>query len=135
MTRSLLEVFAEQRGLRLGIVTKSTLIERDNDLLVRIAQRNRLTLHVTITTRDAQLARILEPRAPRPDMRFRTVERLRAAGLRIGLLFVSGEERDSAGAKAAWIHSGLMSSCMPFTAPADTRAPARSAGSASMPAA
>ncbi len=86
VTRSLLEVFAEQRGLRLGIVTKSTLIERDIDLLERIAQRNRLTLHVTITTRDAHLARILEPRAPRPDLRFRTVERLRAAGLRVGVL-------------------------------------------------
>jgi DNA repair photolyase len=86
VTRSLLEVFAEQQGLKLGIVTKSTLIERDIDLLTRIAQRNRLTLHLTITTPDAQLARILEPRAPRPDLRFRTVERLRAEGLRVGIL-------------------------------------------------
>ncbi|HEX4311469.1 MAG TPA: radical SAM protein [Acidobacteriaceae bacterium] len=86
VTRSLLEVFAEEQGLRLGIVTKSTLIERDIDLLVRIASRNRLSLHLTITTPDARLARILEPRAPRPDLRFRTVERLRAAGLRVGIL-------------------------------------------------
>ena len=86
VTRSLLEVFAEQRGMRLGIVTKSTLVERDIDLLVRIASRNRLTVCLTITTPDAKLARILEPRAPRPDLRFRTVERLRAAGLRVGVL-------------------------------------------------
>jgi DNA repair photolyase len=86
VTRSLLEVFAERQGLRLGIVTKSTLIERDIDLLVQIARQNRLTLHLTITTPDAKLARILEPRAPRPDLRFRTVERLRAAGLRVGIL-------------------------------------------------
>ena len=86
VTRSLLEVLAEQEGLRLGIVTKSTLIERDVDLLTRIAQRNRLTLHLTITTPDAKLARILEPRAPRPDLRFRTVQRLSAAGLRVGIL-------------------------------------------------
>jgi DNA repair photolyase len=86
VTRSLLEVFAEQQGLRLGIVTKATLIERDIDLLVRIAGRNRLTLHLTITTPDAKLARILEPRAPSPDLRFRTAERLRAAGLRVGIL-------------------------------------------------
>ena len=33
ITRSLLEVFAERRGFELGIVTKSTLIERDIDLL------------------------------------------------------------------------------------------------------
>jgi DNA repair photolyase len=86
VTRSLLEVFAQQQGLRLGIVTKSTLIERDIDLLVRIAARNRLTLHLTITTPDPKLARILEPRAPRPDLRFRSVARLRAAGLRTGIL-------------------------------------------------
>lgn len=86
VTRSLLEVFAEHSGLRLGIVTKSTLIERDMDLLSRIAVRNRLTVCLTITTADAKLARILEPRAPRPDLRFRTVARLGAAGLRVGVL-------------------------------------------------
>ncbi len=86
VTRSLLEVLAERTGLTLGIVTKSTLIERDVDLLVRIAERNRLTVCLTITTPDARLARILEPRAPRPDLRFQTVERLRQAGLRVGVL-------------------------------------------------
>ncbi len=39
ITRSLLEVFARQSGLRLGIVTKSKLIERDIDLLTEIARR------------------------------------------------------------------------------------------------
>ena len=85
-TRSILEVFAGERGLDLGIVTKSTLIERDIDILQRIAERNHLTLHITITTPDARLARILEPRAPRPDLRFRTVRRLREAGLRTGVM-------------------------------------------------
>jgi DNA repair photolyase len=86
VTRSLLEVLAEQQGLRLGIVTKSTLVERDIDLLTQIAARNRLSVALTITTPDAQLARVLEPRAPRPDLRFRTVERLRAAGVKAGIL-------------------------------------------------
>ena len=86
VTRSLLEVFARKSGLGLGIITKSTLIERDIDLLREIASRNRLSLHITITTPDAQLARMLEPRAPRPDLRFRTVARLRAAGLRVGVM-------------------------------------------------
>lgn len=86
VTRSLLEVLAEHEGLTLGIVTKSTLIERDIDLLKSIAARNTLTLHLTITTPDAKLARILEPRAPRPELRFRTVLRLREAGMRTGIL-------------------------------------------------
>lgn len=86
ITRSLLEVFAKQEGFRLGIVTKSTLIARDIDLLTQIAERNTLVIHLTITSTDAALARILEPRAPRPDLRFATLRKLRAAGLRAGVL-------------------------------------------------
>jgi DNA repair photolyase len=86
VTESLLEVLARQHDLRIGIVTKSTLIERDIALLQRIAERNTLTLHLTITTPNAALARLLEPRAPRPDLRLRTVGRLRQAGLRAGVL-------------------------------------------------
>lgn len=86
VTRGILEILAEYRGLRIGIVTKSTLIERDIDLLQRITEHSDLLVHITITTPDVDLARILEPRAPRPDLRFRTVRRLRQAGLRTGIL-------------------------------------------------
>jgi DNA repair photolyase len=86
ITRSLLEVFARRQGYRLGIITKSNLIERDIDLLSEIAGSNMLTVHITITTPDAQLARKLEPRAPTPDLRFATVRRLREAGIRAGIL-------------------------------------------------
>jgi DNA repair photolyase len=85
ITRSLLEVFARKTGYRLGIVTKSRLIERDIDLLVEISRRNTLVVHVTITTPDAKLARLLEPRAPRPDLRFQAVKRLREAGIVAGI--------------------------------------------------
>jgi DNA repair photolyase len=85
ITRSLLEVFARKTGYRLGIVTKSRLIERDIDLLVEIAQRNTLVVHVTITTPNAKLARLLEPRAPRPDLRFQAVKRLREVGIIAGV--------------------------------------------------
>lgn len=85
ITRSILEVFARKAGYRLGIVTKSRLIERDIDLLVEISQRNTLVVHVTITTPDAKLARLLEPRAPRPDLRFQAVKRLREAGIVAGI--------------------------------------------------
>ncbi len=86
VTQGVLEVLARQRGLRVGIVTKSTLIERDLPLLQAIAARNSLTVRITVTTTDAGLARKLEPRAPRPDLRFRTVERLRAGGITTGVL-------------------------------------------------
>lgn len=86
ITRSLLEVMSEYRGLRLGIVTKSTLILRDIDLLKKFAARNQLAIHLSITTPNPKLARILEPRAPRPDLRFKAVSELRNAGLRTGIL-------------------------------------------------
>jgi DNA repair photolyase len=85
ITRSLLEVFARKAGYRLGIVTKSRLIERDIDLLEEISRRNTLVVHVTITTSNAKLARLLEPRAPRPDLRFEAVRRLRQAGIVAGI--------------------------------------------------
>ena len=86
ITRSLLEVFARRQGLRLGIITKSNLITRDIDLLQQIAARNSLVVHITITTTDAALARKLEPRAPRPDLRFVAVQKLRSAGITAGIL-------------------------------------------------
>lgn len=86
ITRSLLEVFGRHAGYNIGIVTKSRLILRDTDLLQQIHRRNRLTVHITITTPDATLARKLEPRAPRPDLRLDTVRRLRQAGIATGIL-------------------------------------------------
>jgi DNA repair photolyase len=86
ITRSLLEVFARESGFRLGIVTKSTLVVRDIDLLKQIAEKNSLTVDLTVTTMNADLARLLEPRAPRPDLRIRTVAQLRQAGLRAGVM-------------------------------------------------
>jgi DNA repair photolyase len=76
-----MEELARHEGLSLGLVTKSDLIVRDIDLLQQISARNRLSIHVTITTTDTTLARILEPRAPRPDLRFSAVKKLVAAGI------------------------------------------------------
>jgi DNA repair photolyase len=86
ITRSLLEVFARHSGFRVGIISKAALIARDVDLLKEIARNNKLTVHTTVTTMNARLARQLEPRAPRPDLRMRTVAEMRAAGLRAGVM-------------------------------------------------
>src|SRR6201998_2330982 len=85
VTREILQEFARHRGFELGIVTKSNLIVRDLDLLKEVAQVNRLSVPVTITTLNIDLARILEPRAPRPDLRLDAVRTLAEAGLRVGL--------------------------------------------------
>ena len=80
-TRGILEVFARERGRYLGITTKSDLVLRDLDLLREIARANVLGVNLTITTLGEKLARLLEPRAPRPDLRLETVRKLRAAGI------------------------------------------------------
>lgn len=107
-TRSALEVFAEGSGQDLSITTKSDLIVRDVELLQQVARRNRLSINVTVTTTDEQLARLLEPYAPRPSLRLEAVERLAEAGLTTGVFLnpvqpgiTSTEENLRAVARAA----------------------------------
>jgi DNA repair photolyase len=86
VTRAILEEFARHRGFEIGIVTKSNLVLRDTDVLQQIAKNNRLLVNITITTLKADLARILEPRAPRPDLRLETVQKLNQAGVAAGVI-------------------------------------------------
>jgi len=85
LTRSLLEILAQNAGYRIGLITKSDLIARDIDIFREIIRRNYLTLVLTITTLDRELARLLEPLAPRPDLRLNAVRKLSAAGLRVSV--------------------------------------------------
>src|SRR6266576_6008725 len=86
VTRAILEELSRHAGLELGIVTKSNLVLRDIDLLRRIAENNQIFVNVTITTLDADLARILEPRAPRPDLRMETVRKLNLESVNAGVI-------------------------------------------------
>ena len=85
LTRSVLEVLAAQARLNVTIITKSPLVTRDVDLLVRIAERSGLSVHVSLITVDRELARRLEPRAPTPEARLRAIARLRAHGIEVGV--------------------------------------------------
>jgi len=85
ITRRMLEVFAEFRGLDLSITTKSVLILRDLDLLRTLAGEHLFSVHLTITTLDERLARRLEPKAPAPARRLEVVRELRRAGIRVGV--------------------------------------------------
>ena len=84
-TRAILEKMAEREGLSLSITTKSNQVVRDIDVIKRISERSSITIHMTVTTLRTRLARMLEPRAPRPDLRLAALRQLREAGINAGV--------------------------------------------------
>jgi DNA repair photolyase len=78
--RRILEVL-ERAGHPVGIVTKSNLVVRDLDILSRMARRNLVRVGISVTTMDAQLARVMEPRAPTPSRRLEALRQLAEAGV------------------------------------------------------
>ena len=86
VTLAILEELARHSGLEIGIVTKSNMVVRDVEILRRVAEHNQLYVNLTVTTVDTELARILEPRAPRPDLRLEAVRQLNLAGVDAGVI-------------------------------------------------
>jgi DNA repair photolyase len=84
ITRSVIEVLAEARH-PFSIITKSSLVERDIDLIAPMAAAGLAAVYVSITTLDPALARALEPRAAAPQRRLRTIETLARAGIPVGV--------------------------------------------------
>src|SRR2546422_3217209 len=78
--RRILEVL-ERAGHPVGIVTKSALVQRDIDILSRMAKRNLVKVALSVTTLDARIARTMEPRAATPLRRLETLRRLSDAGV------------------------------------------------------
>jgi DNA repair photolyase len=85
-TRAILVEMAELEGLTVSITTKSDQVLRDLDILKRINERSKLSVSLSVTTPRKGLARLLEPRAPRPDLRIGAVRALREAGIASGIL-------------------------------------------------
>lgn len=114
IARGLVQVLSDF-GHPVTITTRSALIERDLDILGPMAARGLVEVGVSIATLDPGLARALEPRAPAPARRLKTVERLAAAGIPVSVLVapvipgltdheVEGvlQAARDAGARAAW---------------------------------
>ena len=84
ITRSVLEVLSECQH-PFSLVTKSSGVERDLDLVAPMAERRLAAVYVSITTLDPELARIMEPRAASPQRRLRTIAALARAGVPVGV--------------------------------------------------
>ncbi len=107
-TQLALEALTRIRGISIFITTKSDLVTRDIAVLKKLAERNQIGVTLTVTTMDARLARLIEPYAPRPDLRMQAVAKLAHAGVPVDVianpvlpLLTDSEENLESVAKAA----------------------------------
>jgi len=84
LTRQVLEVLSECRH-PVGMITKSSLIERDIDILAPMAEKGLACAAITITTLDSDISRTLEPRASAPARRLRAIRTLTEAGIPVSV--------------------------------------------------
>ena len=84
VTRSILEVL-DETAHPAYLITKNALVERDLDILKSMAERNLVSVTLTIVTLDKEISRRLEPRASAPPRRLQAVERLAAAGIPVNV--------------------------------------------------
>ena len=84
LTRQVLEVLSECNH-PVGMITKSSLIERDIDLLAPMAAKGLACAAITLTTLDSEISRTLEPRAAAPARRLRTIRTLTEAGIPVSV--------------------------------------------------
>lgn len=121
VTRKMLRVLAEAGPRPVWITTKSDLVARDLDLLVKINSRGSVHVNMTVTTLDEDLARLLEPFAPRPSLRIAAVKKLTDTGIRCGVLccplmpLINDSERSldavaraAAAAGASWLYGNVL---------------------------
>ncbi|NND89737.1 MAG: PA0069 family radical SAM protein [Granulosicoccus sp.] len=80
ITRKILEVLLAAEH-PVYLITKSSLIERDIDLLQQLAASNLVIVAISITSMDNELSHRLEPRAAAPHRRLRIVRTLSEAGI------------------------------------------------------
>jgi DNA repair photolyase len=84
LTRQVIEVMRDVRH-PFSLITKSSGVEHDLDLIAPMAADKLAAVYITITTLDAKLARVLEPRAAAPHRRLRTIRALADAGVPVGV--------------------------------------------------
>jgi DNA repair photolyase len=86
VTRAVLTRLRRERGLRVGLITKSPLVCRDVDLLKQLSRHHLLSVYVSLLSVDERVIKIFESRSPMPHVRLRALRRLTSAGVRAGLI-------------------------------------------------
>lgn len=85
LTRAILEIL-ERFNHPVGIITKSATVLRDTDILARMSAKGLVRVHISITTLNPELARVMEPRASTPKRRLAAISTLSQAGVMVGVM-------------------------------------------------
>jgi DNA repair photolyase len=116
ISRQILEVLQRFRH-PVAVITKSSLVTRDIDILARMAADGLASVAISVTTLDNELKRRLEPRAAAPAARLEAIRQLSAAGIPVTVLFapvipglndsemerILAAARDAGASRAAWM--------------------------------
>ena len=85
LTRKCLEVLS-YFDLPVNLLTKSDLIERDLDILSKIAKSNNVSVFISLVHLDDDVRAVFEPNAASVENRLNLIEKLRDAGCSVGVL-------------------------------------------------
>jgi len=85
ITRACVEVLREFCN-PVGVITKRHLVTRDIDLFRDLADESAVAVNLSITTLDADLARVMEPRASQPHRRLEALRALSEAHIPCGVM-------------------------------------------------
>lgn len=121
LTRRLLEVFAQVRGLKITLTTKSALVKRDIEWFKRVGEHNDFRVNVSLISLNSSLLRALEPKSSNPEARLSALKSMTTAGVRAGVLLMpiipgltdsertlESVVRAAAGHGAAYIHGRIL---------------------------
>jgi len=88
LTRRILEVFAQVRGLTITLTTKSALVKRDIELFKRVGEQNDFRVNISLISLNSQLLRTVEPKSSTAEARLLALQAITEAGVRAGILLM-----------------------------------------------
>jgi DNA repair photolyase len=87
LTRGALEIIYRY-GYPVHILTKSTLVERDTDLLLQINRQSRAVVSFSFSSTDDRISALFEPGSASPAERLKAIARLKAQGIACGMFLL-----------------------------------------------
>lgn len=87
LTRKTLSLLAEKK-LPVHILTKSTLVKRDIDIIEKINEKNKAIVSFSFSSTDEKISKIFEPNVPFPNQRLETIQFFKERGITCGMFLL-----------------------------------------------